>query len=75
MRWTATDLHSYARYEISRHFALAKARVIMINRKEEHGHEAMEKIKKENPNAKIEWEPCDFGNLKEVKEVFNGIRE
>jgi len=48
----------------------------MINRKEEHGQEAIDKIKKEaGDDAKIEWMPCDFGNLKEVQEVFSGIKE
>jgi len=48
----------------------------MINRKEEQGQEAIDKIKKEvGDDAKIEWVPCDLGNLKEVKEVFTGIRE
>jgi len=48
----------------------------MINRKEEQGQDAIDKIKKEaGPDAKIEWIPCDLGSLKEVKEVFTGIRE
>jgi len=63
-------------FEISRAFVLNGARVIMINRKEEHGEEAIEKIKKEaGQDAKIEWKPCDLGNLKEVREVFSDIRE
>jgi len=47
----------------------------MINRKEEQGQEAIDKIKKEKADAKIEWLPCDLGKLSEVKEVFSGIRE
>jgi len=48
----------------------------MINRKEEQGKEAIEKIKKEtNGEAQVEWIPCDLGNLAEVKEVFTGLRE
>lgn len=48
----------------------------MINRKEEQGKEAIEKIKGEvGDHAKIEWLPCDLGSLKEVKEVFTGLRE
>jgi hypothetical protein len=48
----------------------------MVNRKEEQGQEAIDKIKKEAGDyAKIEWVPCDLGNLKEVKEVFTGIKE
>jgi len=63
-------------YEVSRSFALAHARVIMINRKEEQGSEAIQKIKEEtNGEAQIEWLPCDLGNLKEIKEVFGGLRE
>lgn len=36
----------------------------------------MDKIKQEaGEDAKIEWLPCDMGNLKQVKEVFTGVRE
>jgi len=63
-------------FEISRAFVLNGARVIMVNRKEEQGDEAIKKIKDEaGPEAKIEWESCDLGSLKEVKKVFTGIRE
>jgi len=63
-------------YEIARAFLLHGARVIMVNRKEEQGQEAIKKLKEEGgENAKIEWLGCDMGNLKEVKEVFTGIRE
>jgi NAD(P)-dependent dehydrogenase (short-subunit alcohol dehydrogenase family) len=63
-------------YEISRAFVLNGARVIMVNRKEEQGQSAIDKIKEEaGADAKIEWIPCDMGNLKEIKEVFSGIRE
>ena len=48
----------------------------MINRKEEQGNDAVQKFKQEaGEHAKIEWLPCDLGSLKEVKEVFDGIRE
>jgi hypothetical protein len=48
----------------------------MVNRKEEQGEEAIKKIKEEcGQDAKIEWEGCDMGTLKEVKEVFTKIRE
>ena len=48
----------------------------MVNRKEEQGQEAIDKVKQETSSeANIEWVPCDLGNLKEVKEVFSGIRE
>jgi len=63
-------------YEISRAFVQNKARVIMINRKEDQGKEAIAKIKEEvGEHAQIEWLPCDLGSLKEVKEVFTGLRE
>lgn len=48
----------------------------MVNRKEEQGEDAIKKIKDEvGPDAKIEWEECDMGNLKQIKEVFTKIRE
>ncbi|RAL08874.1 short chain dehydrogenase/reductase family protein [Aspergillus homomorphus CBS 101889] len=63
-------------YEVARAFVLNGARVIMVNRKEEQGQSAIESIKKEaGENAQIEWVPCDMGNLKEVREVFEGIRK
>jgi len=63
-------------YEISKAFVQNKARVIMINRKEEQGNDAIAKIKEEvGEHAQIEWLPCDLGSLKEVKEVFKGLSE
>ncbi|KAH1411777.1 hypothetical protein KXX22_008774 [Aspergillus fumigatus] len=63
-------------YEISRAFVLNGARVIMVNRKEEQGQSAIDKIKEEaGADAKIEWIPCDMGDLNEIKEVFPGMRE
>jgi len=63
-------------YEISRAFVLNGARVIMVNRKEEQGQDAIANIKKEaGEKAQVEWVHCDFGSLKEVKDVFTGIRE
>lgn len=63
-------------YEIARAFVENKARVIMINRKEEQGQQAISKIKEEvGEHAKIEWLPCDLGSLKEVKKVFSDLRE
>lgn len=64
------------RFEISRAFVLNGARVIMVNRKEDQGQAAVDQIKKEaGPDAKVEWMPCDMGNLKEIKEVFTKFRE
>lgn len=63
-------------FEIARAFVQNGARVIMVNRKEEQGSEAIKKIKEEvGEDAKIEWLPCDLGSLKNVKEVFSGICE
>jgi len=62
-------------FQVARAFCEAKARVIMINRKQEQGDESIAQIKEEFESAKIEWIGCDFGSLKEVKEVFSGIRE
>ncbi|CDZ96711.1 short-chain dehydrogenase [Phaffia rhodozyma] len=60
-------------YEISRALAKAGARTIMINRKEEQGDSAIAKIKKESPDAVVEWVHCDLGNMKEVKSVFGNL--
>lgn len=62
-------------FQISRQFAAAKAKVIMVNRKEEQGDEAIKQIKEETPGADVDWVGCDLGSLKEVKEVFTGIRK
>lgn len=61
-------------YEVSRALALAGVKVIMVNRKEEQGSDAIESIKKEKPDAQVEWKHCDMGSLKEVKEVFSELR-
>jgi len=61
-------------YEVSRALALAGVKVIMVNRKEEQGTEAIDAVKKEKADAQIEWKHCDLGNLKEVKEVFTELR-
>lgn len=59
-------------YEIARAFVQQNARVIMINRKEDQGRDAISKIKQEvGEQAQIEWLPCDLGSLKDVKEVFS----
>lgn len=46
----------------------------MVNRKEEQGEAAIDKIKEESDQkAQIEWVECDLGNLNQVKDVFTGI--
>lgn len=62
-------------FEISRALAHAGAKVIMVNRKEEQGEEAIKTIKEETPNADIHWKECDLGSLQQVKDVFTNFRE
>jgi len=47
----------------------------MINRKEDQGQASIDEIRKEKPDAKVEWEGCDLGSLKEVKQVFTALRD
>jgi NAD(P)-dependent dehydrogenase (short-subunit alcohol dehydrogenase family) len=61
-------------YEVSRALALAGVKVIMVNRKEEQGSDAISSIKQEKADADVEWKHCDMGSLKEVKEVFSELR-
>jgi NAD(P)-dependent dehydrogenase (short-subunit alcohol dehydrogenase family) len=62
-------------YEVSRALAHAGCKVIMVNRKEEQGTAAIDAVKKETPDAKLEWKECDLGNLAQVREVFGNLRE
>jgi len=63
-------------FECARALVLNGARVIMINRKQEQGLEAIDRIKKEaGESAEIEWIECDLGSLSMVKKVFSGIAE
>jgi NAD(P)-dependent dehydrogenase (short-subunit alcohol dehydrogenase family) len=65
-----------ASHEIARAFVLNGAHVIMVNRKEDQGQQAIENIKKEaGQDAKIEWKGCNMGNLRQINEVFTEIRE
>jgi NAD(P)-dependent dehydrogenase (short-subunit alcohol dehydrogenase family) len=48
----------------------------MVNRKEDQGQEAIDKIKEEaGSDAKIEWVPCDMGNLAQIREVASRFVE
>ncbi|OTB01435.1 hypothetical protein M426DRAFT_323456 [Hypoxylon sp. CI-4A] len=62
-------------FEVSRALAHASCKVIMVNRKEEQGASAIETIKKETPNAQVDWKECDLGHLKEIQQVFGKLRE
>lgn len=62
-------------FEVSRALAHGGAKVIMINRKEEQGQEAIKTIKEETPGADVDWKECDLGSLKQVKDVFTSLRE
>lgn len=71
-----TDCMPSRRYEVARSFIKAGARVILVNRKEEQGDEAIKKLKEETGGtADVEWIGCDLGSLKQTKEVFDGITE
>lgn len=61
-------------YEISRALANAGCRVVMVNRKEEQGNDAIKKIHEESPEAKVEWKECDMGHLAQVRDVFGHLR-
>ncbi|KAI0134310.1 hypothetical protein BJ170DRAFT_575724 [Xylariales sp. AK1849] len=62
-------------FEVSRALAKAGCKVIMINRKEEQGSDAIKTIKEETPDAEVEWKECDLGSLAKVKQVFSSLRE
>jgi NAD(P)-dependent dehydrogenase (short-subunit alcohol dehydrogenase family) len=62
-------------YEISRALAHAGAKVIMVNRKEEQGNDAIAKIKEETPSADVSWKECDLGSLATVRNTFTEIRD
>ncbi|KAH7909968.1 hypothetical protein BJ138DRAFT_1114527 [Hygrophoropsis aurantiaca] len=63
-------------FEVARAFALSRARVLLLSRKAEHGDEAIAEIKKSvSESADLEFIECDLGNLAQVKEVGDKIRE
>lgn len=62
-------------FEISRALAHAGCRVIMINRREDQGDDAIATVRSEMPSAKVEWRGCDLGSLKEVRKVFSKLRD
>ncbi|KAG8406132.1 hypothetical protein J3458_021459 [Metarhizium acridum] len=62
-------------YEVSRALAHAGCKVIMVNRSEDQGQEAIAEIKKDMPKADVSWKECDLGNLSQVRTVFTELRE
>lgn len=62
-------------FEVSRALAHGGAKVIMVNRKEEQGQDAIRTIKEETPDADVNWKECDLGSLNQVKEVFTSLRD
>ncbi len=77
--FTSDRRHIGIGYEISRFLARMGCHVIMANRKQDQGEEAISKIKaecsKEGKEAKIEWTQLDLGSLKLAKEVVTKLRE
>ena len=59
--------------EVSKALALARARVLLLSRKTEHGDEAVSAIKSESPDADVRFMECDLGNLHDVKAVGDRI--
>ncbi|RDA93556.1 hypothetical protein CP533_6126 [Ophiocordyceps camponoti-saundersi (nom. inval.)] len=62
-------------YEVSRALAHAGCKVIMVNRSEDQGQSAIDKIRQESQGADIDWRECDMANLKQVQSVFSSLRE
>ncbi|KDQ57684.1 hypothetical protein JAAARDRAFT_58272 [Jaapia argillacea MUCL 33604] len=63
-------------FEVARAFALSKARVLLLCREGDKAEEAISKIKQsDNPNADIEFYPCDLGDLRNVKAIADRIGE
>lgn len=63
-------------YEVARAFVESHARVLLLSRKVEIGDTAKTEIKKAvSDQADIHFVECDLGNLKNVKEVGDKIRE
>jgi NAD(P)-dependent dehydrogenase (short-subunit alcohol dehydrogenase family) len=61
-------------YEVSRALVLAGCKVIMVNRSEDQGDDAISKLKQEYPSADVQWRKCDMGTLARVKYEFSELR-
>ena len=65
-------------FEVARVLALAKARVLILSRKEENAEQAIVKMKESDPAgnaADISFVRCALGNLRDVKAVADRLRE
>jgi NAD(P)-dependent dehydrogenase (short-subunit alcohol dehydrogenase family) len=61
---------------VARGLALSRARVLVLSRKVEHGEEAVAKIKETTTsNADVEFIAIDLGDLNNVRQVADRIRE
>lgn len=59
-------------YEVARALALANAHVLVLSRKVDNGHAAVEKMKETAPEGvtpDVEFVECDLGSLEKVREV------
>lgn len=71
-------------YEVARALALANARVLLLARKIDNGHDAVTQIKESfasesggaaRGEADVEFVECDLGSLQKVREVGEMLRE
>lgn len=60
-------------FEVARALALAKARVLVLSRRADHGDQAVATTKEHDPNANVEFVELDLGDLAVVKEVADRI--
>lgn len=62
-------------YESARALAAAGAEVIIASRHAERGHEAMAKIRRETPAARVRFEKLDLADLASVRALGQRLRE
>ncbi|KAF8644343.1 hypothetical protein AX16_008550 [Volvariella volvacea WC 439] len=61
-------------FEVARGLATTGMRVLLLSRKEEHGEEAVSKIKEMSQQpVDVSFVQCDLGNLNQVREVGDKI--
>ncbi len=60
-------------FEVARALALAKAKVLVLSRKADHGDQAVATIKEHDPTANVEFVELDLGDLVAVREVADRI--